>query len=136
MFCRRPFTAFVIATLALGCADLRDLLSLQQGLTREFNEAGVGVNINNNVSLTVTFSNSSAAGLSDPERAAFARRVAEYVRDHYARYESLQAISVGFAAVTKAGPVKYTERTVPYRFTPGDLGPAKVSAQKITTNAP
>src|SRR5258705_13909660 len=119
MLCRRLFTAFVLATLVLGCVDLRELLSLQQGLTKEFNEPGVGVNIHNNANLTVTFSNSSAAGLSDPERAAFARRVAEYVRDHYARYDSLQIIAVGFAAVTKACPVTYTETTVPYRFTPG-----------------
>ena len=121
----RLLPLLVATTLALGCADLRDIMTLQQGLAREFNQSAIGVNVNNSVSLTVTFSNSPAADLPDAERAAFARRVAEYVRDHYPHYSALQTINVGFASVTKTGPVTYTNSSVPYRFTPSDLGQPK-----------
>lgn len=123
----------IVATLAAGCADLRDIMSLQQGLAKEFNEAGINVNLNNGKYLTVTFSNSSATDLPDAERAAFARRVAEYVRDHYPHYSSLESIGIGFASVTKTGPVTFTNTTVPYRYTPQDLGPPKVTSNKTIT---
>jgi hypothetical protein len=128
----RSLTAVAAATLALGCADLRDLLSLQQGLVREFHEPGIGINLNN-ASLTVTFSNSAAADLSEAERVAFARRVAEYVRDHYAHFDTLDGIAVGFATVTKTGPMTFRKTTVPYRFAPRDLAPPKVSSKKSLT---
>jgi len=133
MILQRSLTVLVAATLALGCAELRDMMTLQQGLVREFNETGINININNRANLTVTFSNSPAADLSDAERAAFARQVAEYVRDHYAHYSTLETIAVGFSTVTKTGPITYTNTTVPYRFTPRDLGQPKVSPKKTIT---
>lgn len=132
MILHRCLTALVAATLALACADLRDMMTLQQGLVREFNETGININVNNRAHLTVTFSNSAAADLSDAKRAAFARRVAEYVRDHYAPYSTLETIAVGFSTVTKTGPITYTNTMVPYRFTPRDLGQPKASSSAKT----
>ena len=85
------------------------------------------MNLNNSAYLTVTFSNSTAADLPEVERAAFARRVAEYVRDHYAAYDKLQSIQVGFSSVRGGGVVHVTSTQIPYRFTPSELGAPKPS---------
>jgi hypothetical protein len=131
----KSLTLIGAAALALGCAELRDVLTLQQGLAREFNEPAINVNINtlnSRTSLTVTFSNPAVVTLPDNERAELAQRVAEYVRDRYPHYSSLASIDVGFVTVRKTGPATFTNTTVPYHFTPRDLGPAKVSHNKNT----
>lgn len=112
---------------------LQDLLTLQQGLAREFNQAAISVNINNNY-LTVTFSNAPADTLPEADRAAYARRAAEYVRDHYTHYSALRSIDVRFATVSKTGPVTYTRSSAPYHFAPADLGPPKVSPEKTVSS--
>jgi hypothetical protein len=114
-----------LALQALACGDLREIISLQQGLTHEFHTGAINVNINNSVHLTVMFSNSAAGELPDSEQATFARHVAEYVRDHYAGYDHLETINIGFAKVTGGGPIKFTSSRVPYTFTHQDLGPSR-----------
>lgn len=110
-------------------------MTLQQGLAREFNQSAIGINVNNAAYLTVTFASAPAGdSLPDAERAAYARRAAEYVRDHYAHYSLLQSINVRFATVTKTGPVTYTQSSAAYHFTPADLGPPKVSPQKTVSS--
>lgn len=125
--------ARVLATIgfaaALACADLTEILSLQQGLVREFGTSAISVNLNGSGSLSVIFSNSPIAALTDSARAAFARRVAEYVRDHYAHYERLQSIQVGFASEKGGFGVRITSTRVPYRFTPSELGPPRPAKQ-------
>ena len=131
----RALPLLVATTLAVaGCADLRDIMTLQQGLAKEFNEPAIGININNTAYLTITFANAPADTLPEKYRAAYARRAAEYVRDHYTHYSSLQSIDVRFASVTKTGPVTYTQSSTPYHFTPADLGPPKVSADKTVSS--
>ena len=130
----RALPLLVATTLAVvACAELRDILTLQQGLAKEFNEPAIGININN-TSMTITFANVSADTLPEKDRAAYARRAAEYVRDHYTHYSSLQSVDVRFASVTKTGPVTYTQSSTPYHFTPADLGPPKVSAEKTVSS--
>ena len=101
---------------------MKAILSLQRGLAREFQTSGIGVNLNNSAYLTVTFTNSPVAEASETDQAAFARRVAEYVRDHYARYAQLQSTRVGFSTVKGIG-VRFTSTRIPYQFTPSELGP-------------
>jgi hypothetical protein len=122
MFSRRVLLGLVVVACVFGCADLKELLSLQQGLAREFETSAINVNVNNSAYLTVTFSNAPIADQPEAEQAAFARRVAEYVRDHYAHYDQLQSIQVGFASVKGVG-ITFTRTRVPYRFTPSELGP-------------
>lgn len=117
-----PSVAVLCLAITSACADLKDLLSLQQGLVQEFQTSAINVNVSNTAYLTVVFSNSANADLPETERAAFARRVAEYVRDHYAHYDQLQNISVGFASVKGAAGFHVTNTQVPYQFTPADLG--------------
>jgi hypothetical protein len=123
----------LISLALIGCADLKDLLSLQQGLSQEFAPSAINVNLNNSAYLTVMFSNSPVADLPEVERAAVARRVAEYVRDHYAHYDQLQSIQVGFAKVKGVG-ITFTSTQIPYQFTPSELGPPRLpkGAQKVT----
>ena len=131
----RVASSLVVLVMAAACADLKDIISLQRDLAREFETPAIGVNINNSVHLTITFSNSPAAVLPDAEQAAFARRVAEYVRDHYVGYDRLQTISVGFATVKGGGPVRFTTTRVPYRFSPDQLGPPRRVKERIPAKA-
>ncbi len=122
MLSSRGLLSLVTLAGALGCADLKDIFSLQRDLSHEFQTSAINVTINNSAYLTIVFTNSPVADLSEPEQSAFARRVAEYVRDHYARYDQLRSIDVGFASVKGVG-VTFTRTRIPYRFTPGELGP-------------
>lgn len=62
--------------------------------------------------------NALAQGL---QREAFARRVAEYVRDNYPSFQQLEQISVGFEAVRKVGPVSTRNRETAYVFNREEL---------------
>lgn len=119
----------------IGCADLKDIFSLQRGLSREFHTNAVSVNLNNSAYLTITFGNVPVADSAESARAAFARRVGEYVRDHYGHYERLQSVAVGFSSSSSAGPVRFTSSEVPYRFTAAELG-APVTTSKILSKEP
>src|SRR5439155_26485209 len=101
-----------------------ELMSLDLGLIAEFHEQGINVNVYNGHSLTVSFANSPRANEPDSVRAVFARRVAEYVRDHYpyGRYSELQSIRVTFNKVSQTDPLTITSTTGAYQFTPADLG--------------
>src|SRR5206468_9295651 len=60
---RRPHTGgsmrvvplLFAAGLILGCADVKELMSLDLGLIAEFHEQGINVNVYNGHSLTVSF---------------------------------------------------------------------------------
>ena len=122
-----------LGVVASGCAEvssLRDLASLQAGLATEFQEPGTSLHLNNRVQLTITFQNSASAELPAAERAALARRVAVYVRDHYPGYAELQTIHVGFVRRVAVGPVTSTRTEVPYRFTPAELGPGPADSTR------
>ena len=107
---------------AIGCADLKDIFSLQRGLSREFQTNAISINLNNSTDLTVSFTNAPVADSAETARAAFARRVGEFVRDHYPHYDRLQRITVAFSTSSSAGPVRFTRTEAPYRFTHADLG--------------
>ena len=125
---RRHCSAGLLALAALAaaaCGDLKEVFSLQRGLAHEFNTQAISVNMNTyngNTTITVLFQNSPVAQAPDSEQAALARRVGEYVRDHYSRYAQLQSIDVGFSSVKGGGFVRMTQTRVPFRFTPRDLG--------------
>ena len=122
---RFPWLATALFGVLLGCGDLKDIFSLQRGLAQEFQTNAINVNLSNSAYLTIVFSNSAAASLPDSERAVFARRVAEFVRDHYPQYQQLSSISVGFASVRGGGGFSISRTDVPYRFTPAELGPPR-----------
>jgi hypothetical protein len=121
----RGLLGLALLAFGLACGDLKELLVLQQDLAREFPNSSINVSLHGSNDLTVVFANSSNAELSEGDRAAFARRVAEYVRDHYIPYEQLQRIRVGFATVRGGGGFSLSTTSVPYAFTTGELGSPK-----------
>src|ERR1041384_2199191 len=128
----RRFSFYVVVVALVACADLKEMLSLQQGLAQEFQTQQISININNSVDMTILFSNSPVAQASDSEQAAFARRVGEFVRDHFSKYGGLEAIGVGFSSVRGTGAFHITNTRIPFRFTPQDLGPPRTTTKATT----
>ncbi len=121
-------TLLPAAILGLAaCAAFKDLIALQRGLMAEFPTAVINVNLTND-HLSVLFQDSTTANLPEVERAAFARRVAEFVRDHYAGYDKLANVSIGFSQTKRLGPLTSTRTETPYSFPHAELGPALVPA--------
>ena len=115
-----PLLALVLLLFPGACADMADLMRLDVGLAKEFGQANVNLT---NTHLTVTFPNSRFAGR--PDEAETARKAAEYVRDHYPKYRSLDGITIAFQSHHQYGPVGYTSSQGSYDFTQGDLGPPR-----------
>ncbi len=130
----------VTTAMLLGCAvarcgmerTLRDVMMLQQGLMREYQEPAIGVNVTSGV-LTVVFQNSKRASLPERERAALAHQVAEFVRDHYGEYGQLSRVQIGFTTAHQYGPLTTTRSDVPYSYAVTDLGPAPAAATSATS---
>ena len=112
--------------LTVACGDIKALLALQQDLMREFQTSSVKVSLGSS-RLTVVFVNSPNADLPESDRAIFARRVAEFVRDHYGAFDQLQSLRVGFETVHGVGGFSVSSSRIPYEFTPSDLGSRKKS---------
>jgi hypothetical protein len=113
-----PLLAIATLILGAGCGDLKDMLRLSSGISHDFGQNSV--NLSNGHLLTVTLKNSRAAG--HPDEAQTARRVAEYVRDHYPGFGRLQYVVVAFQQNRQYGPVGYTAGQGSYTFSPGQLG--------------
>ena len=105
-----------------GCEDVQRIMDFQQRLASEFNTAGVSVNVTNGIHLSVTFYDDSASAVRPTlDRGRLARRVADYVRDHYPGYSDVQTVSVLFATRKISGPLTVTETTGDYTFTRSEL---------------
>jgi hypothetical protein len=122
--CAVPLAVLILCSSCIDTSGLRDLAALQSDIAEEFKERTVSVNLNNSVYLAVTFENSSRAELPADARAAFAREVAGFVRDHYPGYTELEMISIGFTIRRGVGPVSITRSNISCRFSPADLLPA------------
>ncbi len=121
--------AVPVLLLALaGCGDLAALATLQRGIASEFHVADVSVNLKNHDQLTIVLANSPLNAQTPEQRAVTARRVAEYVRDHYARFDSLTTIAIGYGAKQSAGPISVSSTVVPFTFTPAELRAAPPAA--------
>jgi len=122
---RRVALAALLACAVVRCGmeqSLRDIFTLQQGLTQKYHEAP-SISVTGSV-LTVTFQNSERASLPEDDRAAMAHEVAEFVRDHYSGYGQLTRVQVGFVTSHQYGPVSTSRSEVPYSYAVQDLGSA------------
>jgi hypothetical protein len=115
----RMLPALLLASTA--CADIAELVVLRRGLSQRFPQGSISINLTNGTALRVVFVNSAVADQPEAARARTARQVAEYVRDNFSRFDSLQTISVGFTRSRKLGPVRTTSTDAPYSFTPAEL---------------
>lgn len=117
------FAAAVLAAGAVGCADLKAVTSLATALQNEYH-VPVNVNVNRDGSgahLVLLFAQFPQSKLGPDERAAFARDVARFARAHYAGAAQLTDVRIGSVKRSGAGPVSFTETSVPYRFTMAEL---------------
>lgn len=134
---RTAFFAAAIALSCVGCADLRDLNALMGGLTKEFS-GPVGLNLQNDSVLTLTFQNSPLAAREGAARDSLCREIGGYVRDHYPHFARLTSIRVAFATSRQIGPLSTTSTDAPCVVRPADLGkamPAATSRKAAATAA-
>lgn len=94
---------------------------IRHELSKVYGETYVEYESEDSTHLLVAFPNSPFAERPDTTRAATARKVAEYVRDHFPRYKKLDKVTVEF--LTR----KETERlwrniAARYTFTHAELG--------------
>ena len=86
--------------LAAGCApvvkSLGELSRLHAAIVKEYGEEDVGVNLNNNTSLTITFINSPLNAKDTEERAKRAEQTAAFVKQHYPSINEIDEILVRF----------------------------------------
>ncbi|HYJ79296.1 MAG TPA: hypothetical protein VEW03_06835 [Longimicrobiaceae bacterium] len=118
-----PLLLLGIGLATASCRDLAQLVVLSAGIGREFHVTGISSNLSGS-HLTIVFENSRFAADPEPVRAATAREVAEYVRDHYPGYPELQQVTIQFGSGGSSGGFSSSLQAEGYTFTPADLGPA------------
>ena len=119
---RLPLLLAALAVGLAGCQDFVDLTSLSAALTREFGGARMEVHLNNRTHLAIVVEDSPLGRQEGSKRQATARKLAEFVRDHYAKYGVLEDVSVVFATSDASLATSYREEAT-YTFTPAELGP-------------
>lgn len=108
-------SALLLCLLLLaGCAKLTkslgELSQLQTDIAKEFKENGVGVNLSNGTSLSITFVNSVLNSQEAEQRAQRAKRTAQFVIRRYPAIANIEAIWVVFMRVeTRFVIVNYSE---------------------------
>lgn len=115
---RRPACLVLLLAVGggLGCGRGTAILALQRSLVHQFHTDAISVTVSTGADLAVLFTSSDAAVMAGPDRPAFARQVAEYVRDHYAGYAALSRIDVVFTR---------TAQRDSYGFTTTELGSSR-----------
>ena len=114
-----------VLALALAVPACMDTRQLDDDLTRDYGPVDIHCATSDQRVLRVTFLSSPFADRGDAERRMTARKVAEYVRDHYPRYKSLNKVMVGFQTKkeTAADTLYQARAAVSYSFTRAELGP-------------
>jgi hypothetical protein len=94
-----------------------------EALSDTYGPAFVGSPTVDATALQVTFLESPFAERGDAERQATARKVAEYVRDHYPQYKTLDKVIIEFPTKKELAAAKLTHVAGRYTFTTAELGP-------------
>ena len=121
-----------LALLAVACGDVGEVLVLSREIKREFAASDASVNLQDGRSVEVTVwrdappATAGAVAVA-PESDALARRVAEYVRDHYAGYDRLAEVRVELKSRRGAAVNSYAVSDGIYIFARRDLGPARAA---------
>jgi hypothetical protein len=114
-----------VLALALVVPACMDTRQLDDDLTRDYGPVDINYPTSDQRVLRVTFLSSPFAERGDAERRVTARKVAEYVRDHYPRYKALDKVRVGFQTKkeTAADTLYQATAAASYTFTRAELGP-------------
>jgi hypothetical protein len=93
-------TLLLLCLLATGCLQavksLGEISRLRAAIIKEYGEKDVGVNLNNDSRLTITFINSALNEQGPRERALRAQQTAVFVKQHYLAINRIDVIWVGF----------------------------------------
>lgn len=125
---RRLLLVAGLVLIAAACGDLGEVLVLSRDIKREFAASDVSVNLQDGRSVEVSVWRDTpppTAGAVAPESDALARRVAEYVRDHYPGYDRLAEVRVELKSRRGAAVNSYAVSDGIYVFARRDLGPAR-----------
>jgi hypothetical protein len=129
---RRRFCLPVLAlVLALGACKGEEH-RLERGLSEVYGEAFVSFPTTDSTTLLVMFPGTAFAGRADAERRGTARKVGEYVRDHYPRYKVLNKVIVEFVSKKEMAADTLKHVAARYTFTRAELGPPPPSAAPAT----
>ena len=106
----------LLLVLPTTCGDALELLSLRAALTREYPDTQVGVSLTDGLILTVTLGDSPLLLAPCDRQVALAMRVAAFVGNHYACFDSLQVINIAFAPRRSRDPMAGSAARLPFRF--------------------
>lgn len=120
----RPVLASLVVLALPACRD-EGRMQLSNELSERYGTAIVGARDSLANALVVVFPSSPFAERADAERRGTARKVAEYVRDHYLGYKGIDKVTVEF--LTTKEMLADTLKHIParYTFTRADLGPPR-----------
>jgi hypothetical protein len=118
---RRACVGLLLCLCATGCVKLAkdwgEISRLHAAIVKEFGEKEVGVNLNNDTVLTVSFVNSPLNDQGADERAKRAEQTAAFVKDHYSSIDKMNRIWVLFLrAKTRVVFLHYSETVSAFAF--------------------
>ena len=99
--------------------QIGELAGIQMIINKQFEEPGAAVAPAEDKSVVIVLRNSKKDGLPDEERKAYAKQIAEVIRDSYSGYGQLNDVQVVFM---NGGALKPTPSGNPYIFTTAELG--------------
>ena len=120
--CRRFWFALLVLALVVPACRKEDG-GFSEALNNTYGPAFVGSTTADATALEVTFLEPAFAQRADAERRATARKVAEYVRDHYPRYKMLDKVIIAFPTKKELAAEKLPHVAGTYTFTRAELGP-------------
>ena len=130
------FVTVSLCLTVLGCTSaeqmfqsFKELWRLRSQVVETFHLSDVSVNLRNGRHLTVSVVNSPLNRLSKMKQREKARQIAAFVAKSYKPKDTLESVSVVFAAGKSYFIFSYTESSETYRFETAELlAPAKASA--------
>jgi hypothetical protein len=111
----------VLALVVPACR--KDDGGFTEALNDTYGPAFVGSATADATALEVTFLESPFADHADAERRVEARKVAEYVRDNYPQYKTLNKVIIAFPTKKELAAEKLSDIAARYTFTRAELGP-------------
>lgn len=124
----RSAILLVLAALAACVPTPREGDALRMALRKEFRADAAVQRDGTRLEVTVWDLEGTASEDADADMAA-ARKVAEYVRDHYAGYGALAEVDVTLKSRTGSALTRRSSRDAIYAFPRRDLGAPRRSAE-------
>lgn len=109
-----------IASVLLGCQDLRSLQQLSAALSTHYDEP-MSINVADGTELSIILENERYANVSPADRRKIALDIAQFALSHYSLADSLQSINIGFGSTTQAVGVSVSRTNAAYSWTTAAL---------------